>query len=101
MNKGIITLQWESAKEICIPIVKLSTEHSISDFCPIALLNEEGKPCFSLVSRLLETNLINNNKFMNKSVQKSCMAKVPGSWEHIFCHCTIALNWVDPKNLEP
>ena len=83
MNKGIIPLQWRSAKEIYIPKVKPPTEHNISDFRPIALLNVEGKLFFSLVSRRLETHLISNNKFINKSVQKACIEKVPGSWEHI------------------
>ena len=83
MNKGVIPLQWQSAKEIYIPKVNPPTAHNISDFCPIALLNVEGKLFFSLVSRRLEKHLINNNKFINKSVQKGCMEKVPGCWEHI------------------
>ena len=84
MNKGIIPLQWRSAKEIYIPKVKPPTEHNISDLCPIALLNVEGKLFFSLVSRCVETHLISNNKIINKSVQKGCMGyKVPGCWEHI------------------
>ena len=83
MNKGIIPLQWQSAKEIYIPKVNPPTAHNISDFRPIALLNVEGKLFFSLVSRRLEKHLINNNKFINKSVQKGCMEKVPGCWEHI------------------
>ena len=83
MNKGIIPLQWRSAKEIYIPNVKPRTEHNISDFRPIALLNVEGKLFFSLVSRHLETHLISNNKFINKSVQTGCMEKVPRCWEHI------------------
>ena len=83
MNKGIIPLQWWSAKEIYIPKVKPPTEHSNSDFLPIPLLNVEGKLFFSLVSRHLETHLISNNKFINKSVQKGCLEKIPGCWEHI------------------
>ena len=83
MNKGIIPLQWWSAKEIYIPKVKPPTAHNISDFRPIALLNVEGKLFFSLVSRCLETHLISNNKIINKSVQKGCMEKVPGCWKHI------------------
>ena len=83
MNKGIIPLQWQSAKQIYMPKVKPPTEHSISDFLPIALLNVEGKVFFSLVSKRLETHLISNNKIINKSVQKGCMEKVPGCWEHI------------------
>ena len=66
MNKGIISLQWPIAKEIYIPKVKPPTEHNISDFRPIALLNVEGKLFFSLVSRCLGTHLISVNKFINK-----------------------------------
>ena len=57
MNKGIIPLQWQSAKEICIPKVNPPTAHNISDFCPIALLNVEGKLFFSLVSRCHKKHL--------------------------------------------
>ena len=95
MNKGIIPLQLWSAKEIYIPKVKPPTEHNISDFRLIALLNVEGKFFFSLVSRRLETHLINSNKFINKSVQKGCMEKAPGCWEHI----SIALKEAKSKNL--
>ena len=77
MNTGIIPLQWLSAKEIYIPKVKHSTEHNISDFRQIALLNVEGKHLFSLVSICLETHLINNKKFINVST-KGLYAK--GSW---------------------
>ena len=78
MNEGIIPLQWWSAKEIYIPKVNPSTTHNISDFHPIALLNVDGKRFFSLISRCLEKHLISSNKFINKSVQKGCMEKVPG-----------------------
>ena len=77
MKKGIIPLQWQSAKEISIPKVNPPTAHNISDFRPIALLNVEGKLLFSLVSMRLEKHLISNNKFISKSVQKGCMEKVP------------------------
>ena len=83
MNKGIIPLQWQIAKEIHIPKVKPPTEHNISDFRPIALLDVEVKLFFCLVSRRLKARLISNNKFINNSVQKGCMEKVPGCWEHI------------------
>ena len=59
MNKGIISLQWRSAKEIYIP-----TAHNISDFRP-------------------STRPIDNNKIINKSVHKGCMEMVLGFWEHI------------------
>ena len=76
-------LQLQSAKEIYIPKVNPPTAHKISDFRPIALLSVDGKLSFSLVSRHLEKHLISNRKFINKSVQKGCMEKVPGCWEHI------------------
>ena len=66
MNKGIILLQCRSAKEIYVPRGKPLTEHNISDFRPIAMINLEDKLFFSLVSRHLETYLISNNKFINK-----------------------------------
>ena len=81
MNKGIISLQWWSAKEIYIPKVNPPTAHNISDFYPAPLLNVEN--FFSLVSRRLEKHLISSNKFINKSVQKGCMEKVPRCWERI------------------
>ena len=91
MNKGIIPLQWQSAKEIYIPKVNPPTAHNIFDFRPIALLTVEGKLFFSLVSRHLEKHFICNNKFINKSVYKSYMEKVPGCWEHI------SMVWAAPK----
>ena len=69
-----------------------------SNFCPIPLLNVEGKLFFSLVSRRLEKHLINNSKFMNKSVQKGCMEKVLGCWEHISM-AWAALKEIKSKNL--
>ena len=54
-----------------------------SDFCPIALLNVQGKLFFSLVSKRLETHVINNNNFINNTIQKGCMEKIPACWEHL------------------
>ena len=76
-------MQWQSVKEIYIPKVNPSTAHNIPDFCPIALLNVEGKLFFSLVSRRLEKHLIRTSKFINKSVQKGCMEKVYQCWKYI------------------
>ena len=83
MHKDIIPIQWQSAKEIYIPKVNSPNEHNVSDFCPIALLNVEGKFFCSLLSRPTETHLISDNKFINKSIQNGCIEKVPGCWEHI------------------
>ena len=82
-SKGVIPLQWQSAREIYIPKSKTPSENSISDFRPIALLDFEGKLFFSLISKWLESHLVQNNKIINLSVQKGCMEKVPGCWEHL------------------
>ena len=79
----IIPLQWRYAMEHYIPKVKPPNPSSIKDFRPIALLNVEGKIFFSLLSKRLEQHIITNNNFINTSVQKGCMEKVPGCWEHI------------------
>ena len=78
-----IPIQWRSAQEIHIPKVSNPSENKLSDFHPVALLNVEGKLFFSLVSKRLETHLIHNNKFINNSIQKGCMVKIPGCWEHL------------------
>jgi len=44
-------------------------------------MNVEGKLFFSLISRRLEDHIINKNGF--SLIQKGCMEKVPGCWEHI------------------
>ena len=74
---------WRCANEIYIPKVNTLCENKVSDFRPIALLNVEGKLFFSLISNRLESHLIHNNNFINRSIQKGCMEKIPGCWEHI------------------
>ena len=91
--------------------LKVSTPSNtkISDFHPIALLNVEGKLFFSLISKRLEIHLIYNSKFINYSIQKGCMEKVPGFWEHfsMVWHAlkeartqksTLATIWLDIAN---
>ena len=82
-KKTVVPVQWRSACEVYIPKITSPSESKISDFRPIALLNVEGKLFFSLVSKRLETHLILSNKFINRSIQKGCMEKVPGCWEHL------------------
>ena len=76
-------VQWRCAKEVYTPKNKTPCTSKITDFRPIALSNVEGKLFFSLISKRLETHIIKNNKFINQSIQKGCMAKVPGCWEHM------------------
>jgi len=63
--------------------VIVPSESNIKDFRPIALLNVEGKLFFSLVSKRIETQVLSNNKFIDTLIQKGCMEKVPGCWEHM------------------
>ena len=66
-----------------IPKTDQPSPSKVGDFRPIGLLNVEGKLLFSLISKSLEKHIIANNKFINTSVQKGCMEKVPGCWENI------------------
>ena len=38
---------------------------------------------FSLIARRLEEHHIQKNRIINLSIQKGCVAKVPGCWEHM------------------
>ena len=78
-----IPIQWRSAQEIYIPKVSTPSNSKISDFRPTALLNVESKLFFSLISNPLETHFICNNKFINNSIQKGCVEKVPVCWEDL------------------
>ena len=44
----------------------------------------KGNYFFRLVSRKLADHIITKNTIINSSIQKSCMVKVPGCWEHVF-----------------
>ena len=79
----VIPIYWQIAHEVYIPKNKPPNTHSIRDFRPISLMNVEGKLFFSLVSQRLVSHIINSNKFVNTSIQKGCMEKIPGCWEHM------------------
>ncbi|XP_057296162.1 uncharacterized protein LOC130625104 [Hydractinia symbiolongicarpus] len=49
----------------------------------IFLLLVNTKSFTLLVSKRLENHIIQKNLFINKSIQKGCMEKVPGCWEHM------------------
>ena len=80
---SLVPIQWRIASEVYIPKVNPPTTSKIEDFRPIALLNVEGKLFFSLISKRIEDHILHKNKFINTSIQKGCMEKVPGCWEHM------------------
>ena len=73
-----VPVQW------CIARIFFATKSAepdptrIGDFREIAISNVEGKLFFSMVSRRLSRHIILNNKFVNLSVHKGCMERVPG-----------------------
>ena len=62
--------------------MKPPKEQHIEDFRMLCLLNVEGKLFFSLISNQLTQHMV-KNKIINTSIQKGCMEKVPGCWEHM------------------
>ena len=73
-----VPIQWQYAMEHYICKTDQPSPSKIEDFRPIM-----GKLFFSLISKRLKMQIIANNKFINKSVQKGCMEKVPGCWKHM------------------
>ena len=83
LKHNVIPVHWRLSTEVYIPKTKPPNSSTIEDFRPIALLNVEGKLFFSLLSKQMEKHIIHNNKLINTSIQKGCMEKVPGCWEHM------------------
>ena len=48
LNYSVVLLQWSYAMEHYIPKTQPSCPSNIKDLCPIALLNVEGRSCFSV-----------------------------------------------------
>ena len=106
---SVVPVQWRIASEVYIHKVNPPNATQIEDFRPIALLNVEGKLFFSLISKRMEDHIIKKNKFINTSIQKGCMEKVPGCWEHMsivwnelnktkVSNSNIAAVWLDISN---
>ena len=81
--RKFVPLAGRAAMETYIPKVEKPVANCIGDFRPIALANVEGKIFWSLVSQRLISHLVDNNKIIDTSVQKGCLAKTPGVWEHV------------------
>jgi len=71
------------ARIVYIPKTAEPSVDDIDDFRELAIGNVEGKLFFSMVSQRLTRHIVGNNKFVNASIQKGCMEKVPGCWEHM------------------
>ena len=82
LQNCVVPVQWRIATEVYIPKSRSPDPNNIKDFRPISLLNVEGKLFFSILSKRLEKHIY-NNKLINSSIQKGCMEKVPGCWEHM------------------
>ena len=82
LKHSVVPLQWRYTMEHYISKTKPPSPSNIKDFHTIALLNVEGKPFFSFISKQLVKHIITNN-LINTSVQKGYMDKVPGCWEHM------------------
>ena len=78
-----LPLNWRVASEIYIPKINPPNPESIDEFWPIALLNVEGRLFFSLLWKPLEDHIVKKNKLIDLFLQKDCMSKVSGCWEHV------------------
>ena len=78
-----VPLRWRASMENYIPKVPHPKADTIGDFRSIALSNVEGKLFWSLMANRLFSHFLGENKLINKSIQKGCMEKTPGVWEHV------------------
>ena len=79
----VIPVQWRCDKIIFIPKVSNPSGTELGDYRELALGNVEGKLFFSMVSNRLTRHIVNNNGFVNTSIQKGCINNIPGCWEHM------------------
>ena len=78
-NKEIIASSWNKAEGIYLP--KEENSIGISAFCPISLLNVDGKIFFGILARRLSKFLIGNG-YIDMSIQKAGVPGSPGGIEH-------------------
>ena len=81
--QSTVLIHWRVASEVYIPKKKSPNLELTENFWLIALINVERRLFFSLLSQRLEDHIIKKNRLIDLSIQKECMAKVPGSWEHM------------------
>ncbi|XP_062387675.1 uncharacterized protein LOC134076569 [Sardina pilchardus] len=78
-RRGRVAQQWRHAEGIWIP--KEENSRSIEQFRVISLLSVEGKVFFSIVSQRM-TEFLLRNAYIDTSVQKGGVPRVPGCIEH-------------------
>ncbi|XP_038154112.1 uncharacterized protein LOC119791846 [Cyprinodon tularosa] len=78
-RRGKVAEQWRFAEGVWIPKEEGST--NIDQFRTIFLLSVEGKLFFSIVARRL-TDYLLRNSYIDTSVQKGGIPKIPGCLEH-------------------
>lgn len=78
-RRGKVAQQWRFAEGVWIP--KEENAKNIEQFRTISLLSVEGKIFFAILSRRL-TEFLLKNEYIDTSVQKGGIPKVPGCLEH-------------------
>ncbi|XP_067280778.1 uncharacterized protein [Pseudorasbora parva] len=78
-RRGKVAQQWWFSEGVWIP--KEEESKTIDQFRNISLLSVEGKIFFSIVARRL-TDYLLRNSYIDTSVQKGGIPKVPGCLEH-------------------
>lgn len=78
-RRGKVAQQWRFAEGVWIP--KEEESKTIDQFRTISLLSVEGKIFFSIVARRL-TDYLLRNSYIDTSVQKGGIPKVPGCLAH-------------------
>lgn len=78
-RRGKVAQQWRHAEGVWIP--KEESSSTTEQFRVISLLSVEGKIFFSILARRL-TEFLLRNKYIDTSVQKGGVPKMPGCIEH-------------------
>ena len=78
-RNDVVSDSWSKAEGVYIP--KEENSVGISMFCPISLLDMDGKIMFGILANRLAAFLLQNG-YINTSVQKAGIAGFPGCVEH-------------------